>query len=141
MSWEAALYSELTGDATVSGLVGTRIYPMGEVAQNVALPYVTYAKIAYTRERYQGGRAGLVPASVQIDCWAQGANECLSLKAAVAAAIDNKRDTLGSGASQETIKLATIYDEQSFYDEPEAGEEIGVQRQMLRATIWYVTTA
>jgi hypothetical protein len=141
VSWEAALYSELTGDATVSGIVGTRVYPMGEVAQNATLPYVTYSKTGYTRERYQGGRAGLVPASVQIDCWAQGAKDALDLKAAVAAAIDDKRGTLGSGASAETVKLITIYDEQSFYEKPEAGEEIGVQRQMLRATIWYVSSA
>lgn len=45
---EAAVYSILTADSTLSALVGTRIYP-NVVPQDVTLPAVAYQRISTSR--------------------------------------------------------------------------------------------
>lgn len=50
MSLETALYSHLSGDAALSALVGTRIYPV-ILPQQPVLPAVTYQRIGAVREQ------------------------------------------------------------------------------------------
>lgn len=75
MAWAGLLATAvrnlLIGDSTVSGLVGTRVYPMGS-AQSPTMPYITYVCPLTDRQEYTHGVAApqLNYARMQVDYWA-----------------------------------------------------------------------
>jgi hypothetical protein len=66
---EAAIYSLLSTDVTVSGLAGTRIYP-NDAPQSATVPYIVYDQIGGSRDYSFDGSIGLVDGSWQISCFA-----------------------------------------------------------------------
>lgn len=58
----------LLADATLAGLIGTRVYPM-ILPQNPTLPAVTYQVIDGTSDVTTDGPTGLANPRIQIDCW------------------------------------------------------------------------
>ena len=65
-----AIRQYLVSNATVSGLVSTRIYP-DDLPQNCTLPAITYYRVS--TEHYgdiTGTKTGLAVARLQIDCFA-----------------------------------------------------------------------
>jgi hypothetical protein len=73
-SIEAALTAAVTGDATVSGLIGTRFFLTGS-AQAKTYPYVTYQRISTAGADYLDGDANLEWPRFQIDVWAKDASD------------------------------------------------------------------
>ena len=76
----AAIRSILLADSTVSGLVGTRIYPF-ELPLNSSFPALTYSIIS---DPYQ---IVLRSARLQVSCWAADYTERETLKDAVETAL------------------------------------------------------
>ncbi|HEG43246.1 MAG TPA: DUF3168 domain-containing protein [Phycisphaerales bacterium] len=83
---EKAIYSLLSGDPTLSALVGTRIDPM-IVPQGTAMPAVTYMQIPSWRDNTLDGPSGLVRSRWQINCWALTTAEARTVSNAVRQAI------------------------------------------------------
>lgn len=71
---EAALTAAVTGDATVSALIGTRFFLTGS-AQAKTYPYVTYQRISTAGAVYLDGDANLEWPRFQIDVWAKDASD------------------------------------------------------------------
>lgn len=69
MTVAASLYTALTGNATVSGLVSTRIYPV-VAPQNATLPHVIYNQIARDPLVGIGGANPKSRFTFQFDCLA-----------------------------------------------------------------------
>ena len=69
MTIEAEIYTRLSGFAGLSALVSTRIYPRGEMPQNVEMPALSYQRISAERPSAMGVDTGLVRARFQFDCW------------------------------------------------------------------------
>jgi hypothetical protein len=65
---ERAIFSILTDDVTVSGLVGTRVFPV-YVPQNANMPCITQQQLSGPRDNTLDGPSGLVDARFQINCW------------------------------------------------------------------------
>lgn len=81
---EDAIYSRLTNDATVSGLVSSRVYPFATVPQSPTYPYVTYQLINLVeRSRSMTADDGLRKDRYQIDVWSESYSEMVSLSNAV----------------------------------------------------------
>ncbi len=83
---EKAIYSLLSGDPTLSGLVGTRIDPV-LVPQGTAMPAVTYMQIPSRRDDTLGGPTGLVQSRWQFNCWASTTAEARTVASALRQAI------------------------------------------------------
>ncbi len=81
---EAALTAALTGDATVSGLIGTRFFPVG-ARQGTTYPYVTYQRISTEGAAFLDGDANLEWPRFQIDVWSPKALEALTVAEAIRA--------------------------------------------------------
>lgn len=92
---EGAIYYLLAADATVSGLVGTRIYP-NLVPQAASLPAITYQQISGVREHTADGADGIVESRFQINCWASTYTGAKSLSDAVRKELDGYKGTVGS---------------------------------------------
>lgn len=63
-----ALYSRLSSDPGVSGMVGTRIYPWDAAPQNPVLPHIVYLVESSDAVESLRGSSGLCFADVRIDC-------------------------------------------------------------------------
>lgn len=85
------LRARLKADATVAGIVGTRVdwdaRPQGKV-----LPAVTLSVVVGDRDRHMGGVQTTLRTMVQADCWADNAKESHELADAVCAATESGGD-------------------------------------------------
>jgi hypothetical protein len=98
----AALFSIITGDATVAALIVARFYPI-TAPQNVTKPYATYQRIGGVRHRSVDGPAGLASPRYQVDAWATDIDEARSLSAAIRRAIDGFKGDAGGLTIHEIV--------------------------------------
>lgn len=129
---EDAVYSILTGDADVSGLVGTRIWP--HVApQNPVRPFITFSRIAGAHGQSNSGGTGSGNARLEITSWADK-----SVDAAILA--EHVRDALQgfSGAAGGIDLSAVILDGDSADAEQlTTGREQFVYSVSQEYTFWF----
>lgn len=78
----------LTSDATVSAIVGTRVYRSGRAPQGVVRPYVTWSTVGGHPEVYVAQRPSVEQGLTQIDCWSESEAECAALAASVVNALE-----------------------------------------------------
>jgi hypothetical protein len=127
MSIETGLYSELTGDAGVSALVSTRIYPL-QVPQDVAMPAVAYQQISGSPEYAHDGDSGLNWARFQFTCQAETYAGAKALAVAVKAALSGASGTM----DDTTVDVILIDNETDWRSE---GFDIPVVR--VDVMVWY----
>lgn len=114
MTVEASLYSELTSDGTVAGLVSTRVYPLF-APQGVALPYVVYQFISRITEYSQSGPTGMKRPRVQIRSVAATYDGAQALAAAVESVLSGFSGTLG-GVGGTSTDAAFLDNELDVYE-------------------------
>ena len=116
MSIESALRTFLLDDATVAGLVGTRIYPQ-ILPQNPTYPALSFQRVSAVRLRALDGVVGVAQARFQIDCWALTYAQCRALASAVRVRLDGYRgdmDGIHVGAT-------TLENDQDIYEDDVTG--------------------
>lgn len=86
MTLEELLYTHLTGDATLTALVGNRIYPV-DAPQNGTLPDVRYQLITRQELVAIPGRLLLVSRTYQFDGFAESYSEAKAVEVALKAAL------------------------------------------------------
>lgn len=86
MSIETVLYSTLAGDATVSAIVGTKIYPH-PAPPGVAKPLISYFLVSGTREHTLIGVNDMKRKLIQINCYSDTYSGAKTLGAAVDSAL------------------------------------------------------
>lgn len=87
MSAETVMVAALLADATVAGLVGTRIAPIGGEAAGGGLPVIGYQRISTVAASHLTGGGTLDRARLQVGCWAATAQGAMALAEAVRAVI------------------------------------------------------
>lgn len=85
----------LLADGTVSGIIGTRIWP-NKLPQGAELEAITYTRVSGVRLKTLKGLAGLARPSFQIDCWAEKYTEVKTLANAVRAVLDGYQGTVNT---------------------------------------------
>ena len=75
---ESDLYTYINDQATITSLVGTRIYP-DTAPQKCDYPFMVYSKIDTTREMHLRGATGVCVARFQIDIYAPSRMICESI--------------------------------------------------------------
>ncbi|HKJ75398.1 MAG TPA: DUF3168 domain-containing protein [Alphaproteobacteria bacterium] len=112
---ESDLRTFLLADATISGLVGTRIFPV-RAPQGGSFPAMTYTPVSGQRFHNTGGGAGLSGPRIQFDCWAEAYSEAKSLADALRERLDGYSGSAGSGTVQ-----GAFFDTERDSFEPDAG--------------------
>ena len=87
MTIETDLYTTLSGNAGVSALVGTRIYP-NLVPESAANPCIDYSTVAETRVDTIAGVSDMRRSMMQISCHADTYAAAKGLAEAVFSALD-----------------------------------------------------
>jgi hypothetical protein len=112
MSASKALRARLIDDATMSTLVGTRIYP-GRAPQKPIMPYIVYHRISTVRSATLDiGNAKVPEVRIQCDVIASSQSEVEAVLNQMRLVMDNFRGT----SSGVTILGVSVDDEQ---DQPE----------------------
>ncbi len=128
---EELITARLLADVAVSGLVGTRIYPMRR-QQNSALPALVLTRISGERQYDDEGAIGMVNARLQVDCWSEDYTGAKTLARAV-------RDSLGgySGTNEGAgIHFVTLDGERDL-DEGGSNQAEYLYRVSLDFQVWH----
>lgn len=80
------VYSELSGDAGLTALVGTRIYPQW-LPQDTTLPAVTFAQVSENPQNTIGGELALKNHQYQFDVFASSYSSAQAVAAALNTAV------------------------------------------------------
>ena len=115
MTIEAALYAELTGDGTISGLVSTRVYPL-YAPQDASLPYIVYQFISRITDYSQSGATGMKIPRVQIRSVAATYDGAQTLAAAVESVLSGFSGTMGSGDNTAAVDASFLDNELDDYE-------------------------
>lgn len=91
MSLKSELYTKLTNDATLSALIGTRLFP-DRADQTTTMPYITYEDVSQRTTHHFGGvsATGFAVVTVQFSVWASGPKSRSDVEAALRIALDGK---------------------------------------------------
>lgn len=136
MSLKNALYSYLSNDAGVSGLVSTRIYP--DVAPPAAtLPYMVYSFVSSQHERYMTGASDFCWRRVQFDVYAQSSAVVESVFTAMRNALEAHTGDTGDSPNSIEIMSSGIDSERDEYIPPIDGGQVGKHRRSIDFIIWH----
>ena len=124
---EEAVYSRLSGNASVAAIVSTRIYPQ-KIPQEAALPAVAYSRISATRVKAHAAPTGLARARVQVTCVAASYSVVKGLATAVRKALEGVMGTVG-GVTVQGSWLET--------DADEYGDAEGLYSVRQDFMVWY----
>ena len=127
-----ALRSLLLADATVSGLVGTRIYPV-RLPQGVTYPAISYTTISGTRPQNTTGSSGQSGPRIQLDFWSLSFAEAKALSEAARLVLQGFKGDAGSPAV--AIQGAFFDSERDWFD-PDASTA-GAYRVSHDYFIWH----
>jgi hypothetical protein len=92
----------LLADATIAGLVGTRIYPL-LLPQSPTLPALTYQWISLVPVHSMDGPSGLVARRLQVDCWGSTYLAIETLAEAVRNRLDGYQGSLLAGSPSGSV--------------------------------------
>ena len=132
---KSGLVSLLTGEATISALVGSRVF-IGKAPEKATLPHIVITQMGSEENTSIDGLSGqLRTLTFDIDCRAKRSVEVESLATAVRTFIDDYSGTAGSY----TIGAVFVNDEQDDYEPPADGSDVGVHVVTLDVDIQYNT--
>ena len=106
---EAGLQAKVANDPTVSGLCGTRVYPV-KLPDSPTLPAVTYQGISTNPDSTMDGPSGFVEVRLQFDCWGETYGDAKTLQDAVRLALDGYTGLLSDGTAVFNVMLDTASD-------------------------------
>lgn len=135
MSIEAVLRSLMVGDATLSALVGTRVYP-AVLPQGVAYPAIRYSQVSGGDDYDMDGPDDLKRKSYQFSC--------VALKRSDTILVADKLQTLLSGYSgvSDGISISAVFlqNEIDGEDTQPGNNEQTRYLKHLDFEVWYKTT-
>jgi hypothetical protein len=102
MEIEEAIYSILSNDSYIAGIVGTRIYPT-DVPQDQTLPYISYEISAKERFSTFGGDLDTIRSTVEIQGFSEKIDSLHDLAIYIKSALNRYRATIG------TIEIKDTY--------------------------------
>lgn len=128
----------LLADATVAGLVGTRVYPR-YLPQGGALPAIALHLISGVPDQASSGPTGPIERRVQVDCWA----ERYAAAASLAKAVRDRLDGLNGTFSGITFggRCRCVHEGDLGGDEPPAidqGPGLPIAGRRLDFMLWHM---
>lgn len=134
---EHALYYTTVNDATVTGIVGSGVYPAGDVPQGPTYPMVTYQRIGTEPTYEQITDADIDHVSAQFVAYAVTRLAALALADAVRDVWTTPRGFLGPSNTEwvERATVESVIDRgQEFYEE---GSQVRLHSVAVIVSIWH----
>lgn len=93
--FEAGLHALIIGDATVFGIIGTRVYP-NMLPQNPTYPAIVYERAGSSAVRRLGGGANRIRPRIRFHCWAETYGAAKNTAEALRDLLDGYRGAAGA---------------------------------------------
>lgn len=122
MTIEEAVYTKTIGDATLAGLVGTRVYPL-LVPQDAAMPAIAYQKVSSFKHQAHDGSSHLARSRIQFTVEADDYATAKSVATALKECWDSYAGYVGDTVNGLAIQGTSIENDID-------GENIGATAQM-----------
>lgn len=132
---EKAIYSLLTGDGTLTGLVSTRIFPV-LIPQKTTMPAIAYEQTSGARVHATDGPAGQVNSRWQFNCWGSSYASVRAVANALREAIDGYSGTT-AGVIFQAIQSQ---DENDIKADPAGANRARRYGKSLDFEIWFCET-
>jgi hypothetical protein len=129
---EAVLRTALVGNAAVSSLLGTRIYPVLAPA-SAALPFVTWRRSGIDREQTLGGPMGMPRVSVEFSIYGVTYEEARQ----VADAMRRVLDGYGGTSDNTEVKQTSLEDESDDFVQLAGADLPPVYQVTQRYDCWW----
>ncbi len=129
---KAGLVSLLTGEATISAIVSSRVY-IGKSPQKAPFPHIVITQMDSEENNSLDGSGELRFITYDIDCKAQTSVAAESLASAARTFIKNYSGTAGSF----TIGAVLVNGEADDYEPPQDGSDTGVHTVTLDIDVQY----
>lgn len=117
---ESAIYTALTNDATVTGLIGARVYPV-IAPQNITKPYAVFRRITGLSVNGLDGELGTTNGRFEINVYAETYAQTKIISEAIKEAMKSS-----------SLRSVLIYDQDLDYE-----EEVELYRLMLEFRVWF----
>lgn len=129
------LYTRLTIDAGVSAIVGARVYS-NAAPESATFPLIVFEVDSAAHEHHAGGAAGLVSASVDIECYEEGATLVSTLADAVRNSLQGFNGDLGA------LRVTGVFLDNEFDEviQRPTGHPTTIYRTTLEFTMWHRET-
>jgi hypothetical protein len=106
---EEAFYELVTSDVTMSGLIGTRLYP-NFIPQDATLPACAYQVISSPRAYTHQGQSEVAMVRMQVTITAASYNAAKGIGAALRGLLSGFCGTVGSGCDFEVYVFGIFFD-------------------------------
>jgi len=125
---DAAIFTKLSGDVSVSAIVASRIYPM-RMPQGVVFPAISFDRVSTdTRDLTHNGTNQTAQGTFQFSCFAEDPKTVKQLSAAVVKALHGWKGTV----SGEKIFRSSVLNETDLFD-----EDMGIFQVAIDVAIMY----
>jgi hypothetical protein len=132
MSIRADLRTYLLTKASVTALIGTRIYPQ-EAKQGVAYPRIIYRETGGDRTNSLSGANEQVKTSFELTCQSEDGDEAK----AIADALENVLDCFQGTMNGTTVQGMFTTNSGDILDEPVAGNEKSIKESIVNVDLWF----
>lgn len=104
------LRAYLLGDAAITALVGTRVYPV-IAPQGQINSHLVYHMISNQGDRHMQGPSGLSRPRIQIDCWSQSFDQASVLGLEVKERLEGFRGLMpwGTNSPQQSVEVKGVF--------------------------------
>ena len=126
------LVSLLTGESTISSIVGSRVY-VSKAPQTATLPYIVITQMSSEEYKSLDNTGQLRALDFDIDCKADRSVEAETLGNAVRVFIQDYAGTAGS----ETIEAVLLNDESTDFEPPTDASDVGIHTVLIDVTIQF----
>ncbi len=128
----AGLVSLLTGESTISDIVGSRVY-VSKAPQKATLPYIVITQMSSEEFKTLDNTGNLRAIDFDIDCKSDRSVTAETLGNAVRVFV---QDYTGA-AGEETIEAVLLNDESTDYEPPTDASDVGIHTVLLDVTIQF----
>lgn len=135
MSLKTAFRDHLLGDATITGYVGTRIFPF-IAPPETALPYIIYSRIQADHDITFTGSSGMTDQLLEVDSYASDALTTESMADAVRERCHGFRGSMGTPTLD--VRWMRLVDEDDRLTVANKGSEIVTHRVRQDISIWFI---
>jgi len=136
---EIALRAVLLADGTLSGLIGTQLYP-GAAPQSIALPFGLMARTMGDHQHHMTAGSGLIHTSITIDWFAATQAGALAIAEAARLVGDGYTGAVTVGAESVTLGQCYMMSDRTTYINRSDGADIGVYGISQDWELWHDET-
>ena len=133
MSMRAGLVSLLTGESTISAIVGSRVF-VNKAPQGQPFPYIIITQISSEDFKAIDGTGEARAVDFDIDCKAEQSIEAADLGDKVREFIQDYTGAAGA----EYIRAVLLNDQSEDFEPPTDGSDVGVHTSLVDITVqWW----